>query len=237
MEKFTREQAEILVNNYKTWHQSFEIYPGIITPGAYSTNYLWDMMEVPDNLNGLRALDVGSCDGFFSRELHKRGADVISLDYKTKNFSGFSIMEKLYGKPMKHLNINISDIRNHNLGTFDIILCLGVLYHLPDPVRCLWDLRQICCGELWIETYIEDFEINKPVARYYKYNSLSNDITNFWAPNMECANDILEDTGFEVIKSKSFGDRGLFRANIQQKKLSDFYKMQLCYGLLKTEYD
>jgi tRNA (mo5U34)-methyltransferase len=237
MARMTKDKAQSLVNSYKTWHQSFEIFPGVVTPGVYRPEYLWNKLGIPDTLIGIRALDIGACDGFFSRELDKRGADVTALDYKTKNFSGFGVMESIYGKQIKHINANISDLPRLDFEPFDLVFCLGVLYHLPDPVRAMWDIRRVARGELWLETYIEHFEGDTAAARYYKASTLAGDVTNFWAPNMSCVRGILEDAGFDVVFEEAYGDRGLFRAKARPGGVTDNFKMQTCYGLLKTERD
>ena len=66
--------AQRLVNAHRRWYQRYEIFPGIVTPGAYETESLWRRMRLPEDLAGLTALDIGASNGFYSRELHRRGA-------------------------------------------------------------------------------------------------------------------------------------------------------------------
>ena len=69
-------EATALVASVPHWHHKFEIYPGVVTPGAYEPGFLLDKTGLPDDLSGLRVLDIGTSDGFFSLHLAKRGAQV-----------------------------------------------------------------------------------------------------------------------------------------------------------------
>ncbi len=218
-----------LVEQYQHWHQKFEIFPDVVTPGSYDPNFLLQEMHLPESLAGKTALDVGSCDGFYSSELHKRGADVTALDYRPKTVSGFSITEEVMGISIRHLVANVYDIGPH-LGQFDIVLCLGVIYHLPDIPAAIWKLRQVCCGTLFLETYVEELgtpdSSNVPLCRYYEGGSLADDPTNFWAPNAACVEAILRDCGFLIKASHRWGDRLLVEA--EPTKVGT--KMSVAYG-------
>lgn len=226
-------EAKKLVDEFQWWHQTFEIYPGIITPGAYDPEFLMKKIELPGNLTGARVLDIGACDGYFSRQLDRRGADVVALDYKTKEFSGFSIMEKLYGKSIKHINCNIYEIEKYVGGKFDIVLMLGVIYHLPDIIRALWLTRQFCNNIFVLETYCEDHSDPEiPLMKYYKSSSLANDMTNFWSPNKACVLDMLEDVGFSADKIERFGDRLFVQCSVSPEEPSNNMKLMTAYGKL-----
>ncbi|MBI3437403.1 MAG: methyltransferase domain-containing protein [Proteobacteria bacterium] len=177
---------------------------------------------------------MGAADGFFSRELDRRGAAVTALDYKPKQSSGFAIMEKLHGKSLTHMNTNISNLSVLKLAPFDIVLFLGVLYHLLDPVRALWDIRQLVKGDLWLESYIQDFSPGVPAARYFERDTLGGDITNFWAPNSECIESMLRDAGFSVVATLILGDRALYHARTADLGPHGNVKMNTAYGFLQV---
>jgi len=221
----TEDEARALVASQRVWHQSFDIFPGVRTPGSYDPGFMVDLLQLPKDMSGLRVLDVGASDGFFSRELDKRGADVTAIDYRQKTVSGFAVMEKLYGREIKHINANIYDLPA-GLGLFDVILCLGVIYHLPDMPRALWTLRELCSGRLFVESYIEDFGVDRPLARYCEADSLSGDSSNFWAPNIQCIHAIMRDCALPVERSVAWGDRVLL---VGRPQISSG-KMELAYG-------
>jgi tRNA (mo5U34)-methyltransferase len=186
-----------LVGSVNTWHQTFEIEPGIRTPGNYDAEALLDRIALPQDLKGMRILDLGSNDGFFAATCVRRGAEVVAFDYRSKEASGFSVTEKVMGLSIPYIHDTIWNIERHELGTFDIILFLGVLYHLPDPFRAIELLSRCCAGELYLETaYTRRGTV--PLMRYFPDRSLNDDVSNFWLPNVTCVVGMLEDCGFQV---------------------------------------
>ena len=224
------EQATKLCQTFQHWHHSFEIFPGVRTPGVHDCQLLLDRLELPKDLTGKRVLDIGACDGFFTREADMRGAEVVALDYKAKGRTGFGIMETLYGKSFTHINANLYDLDKLDLGRFDVVLFLGVLYHLPDPLRAMHLIRKACGGELFVESYIEVFEGETPAARYYPADTLNADPTNFFAPNPACIKAWLTDTGFDVDRMHPFVDRCVAHARVRVQPVTT--KMGVGSGLL-----
>lgn len=225
------EEAERRIAAVPHWHHRFEIYDGLKTPGSYDPGFMLERLELPADLSGLRALDVGPSDGFFSMHLARRGAQVTAADYRAKDAHGFATMEALTNLGFDYRQRNLYDLTRHELGGFDIVLFLGVLYHLPDMVRALDILRSLCDGRLLLETeYEPDLQSAAPLARYYEAATLANDHTNFWAPNRECVMAMLRDTGFASVRDETWGRR-LF---VEAKAVGDgrSAKMGLAYGLL-----
>jgi tRNA (mo5U34)-methyltransferase len=224
--------AEIrkLVAQVPHWHHRFHIAEGVETPGSYDPNDILERLGLPDDLSGLRALDVGPSDGFFSMHLARRGASVTSVDYRAKDAHGFGTMERITGLNFDYHQMNVYDISREQLGGFDIVLFLGVLYHLPDMVRAFDILRHVCDGRIFVETeYEPDLAPGIAVARYYEASSLANDHTNFWAPNRECVAAMLRDTGFTPGKEAYWGRRLLVQAKADGPYRT--WKMQIAYGV------
>ena len=222
-------EAQAIVASCKTWHHTFELQPGLITPGVYEPKDVLERMELPADLSGLRVLDVGASDGAFTRELDRRGAaEVVALDYRPKTANGFAIMERFHGKTFEYVTANVYDLPSLGLGQFDLILFLGVIYHLADPLRALHVLRQACRGEIYVESHAEFFD-DKPAARYYAGSSWNGDLTNFFAPNPACVRAWVEDAGFEVTRLAVHGDRCLAHGRVGPES----YKMKLAYGLVE----
>lgn len=220
--------ARRLVDSHPHWHHRFEIFPGVITNGTYGPDTMLSRLQLPLDLSGCRALDIGASDGFFSRELHRRGATVTAIDYRPKDVSGFAVMERIYGHEFEFIHANISELEKLDLAPFDIVLFLGVLYHLPDPIRALHQVRGLCKGTLFLETYVELFDEDQPSARYYPADTLVGDNTNFWAPNPAAVQGFLEDTGFVVDRLSHEGDRCVAVAHGGPESI----KMRQAYGRL-----
>jgi tRNA (mo5U34)-methyltransferase len=189
-------------------------------------------MELGQDLSGERVLDIGSSDGFFSLALRRRGAEVTAVDYRPKDLHGFGVMERISGLEFHYHQCNLYDIAKQNLGSFGIVVFFGVLYHLPDIMKALSILRNVCTGRLFLETHCAvGFTPGIAAARYYRGEALNNDLTNFWSPNPECLRDVLYDTLFDIESEEMWGDR-YFAACRTNEDPARAYKMQLGYGLI-----
>lgn len=219
------ETAKKLIDKHAHWHHKFEIAPGLMTPGSYDPRFMMEKLDLPTSLAGKKVLDIGASDGYFSLELHKRGANVTALDYRDKSVSGFSTMETINDVKIRHVVASVYDI-DSSFGEFDIVLHLGVIYHLPDIPASLWRARQVCKGVIFLESYVEDFNTNKPMARYYEADTLVGDASNFWAPNAECMEAMLRDAGFVTQKTHRWGDRAMVVA----EATGSAKKIEIAYG-------
>jgi tRNA (mo5U34)-methyltransferase len=196
------------------WYHKFEIFPGVVTPGVYDPSGTLSMLRLPDDMRGTSVLEIGPADGFFTKALAARGADVTAVDYTPKDYHGFALMEEASGTTFNYRQANIYDLPKLGLGTFDIVLCLGVLYHLPDLMRGLWTLRQCVKDLLILETFISREHEDQPFARYLPTDSQNGDNTNFWAPNPLCCDVMLRDCGFSVENVWLNDTRGMFHCRL-----------------------
>lgn len=225
------EKAQEIVSQVPHWHHKFEVFPGVVTPGSYDPQFLLEKLQLPTDMIGMRALDIGPSDGFFSMNMARRGARVTAIDYRAKDGHGFGAMERLTGLEFDYKQMNLYDIPTAGIGEFDLVLFLGVLYHLPDMIRALDIVARLCRSRMLVETQFEpDLMPGMPVARYYEASTLADDITNFWVPNKECLFAILRDTGFNVSREDSWGKR-LLIDSLRTK--ADTKKMDLAYGLIR----
>ena len=230
MTQLTLDEAKTLVASVRHWHHAFEIYPGLHTPGSYNPGDLWNKLKLGEDLRGLRALDVGASDGFFSRSLRQCGADVVSVDYRDKTTNGFGVMERLYGEAFDYRRTNVYDMKPSELGTFDVILFLGVLYHLPDMMGALARLRSLARGKIYIESHSEnEFCPDVAAARYYVHDTLNKDWTNFWAPNRLCLLDMIFDSGWDAVRDQAWGKRLLVEAVVNESP-TRLRKLKVAYS-------
>jgi tRNA (mo5U34)-methyltransferase len=141
-------------------------------------------------------------------------------------------MEAITGLRFTYLQRNIYELDADELGIFDIVLFLGVLYHLPDMLRALDIVRQLCGRRMYLETAFEaDLQPGMAVARYYEASSLGGDYTNFWSPNRECVLSMLRDVGFAPRRDQPWIPfRLLVEADIVGSGRPD--KMRAAYGLM-----
>jgi SAM-dependent methyltransferase len=104
------------------------------------------------DLERKRVLDVGAGPGHFTPLYTSRGCEVVAFDGRAEN-----IVEcrRLY----PHVQSVIGDVQSFDLtvlGRFDVIHCLGLLYHLENPVAALRNMFRVCDGVLLLETIVMD---------------------------------------------------------------------------------
>ena len=85
------------------------------------------------NLNGKKVLDVGCGGGILSESLASKGADVTGIDQGDKVIQIAKLHANESGVKVKYKHINIEDFYKNTDERFDVITCLEMLEHVPDP--------------------------------------------------------------------------------------------------------
>lgn len=85
------------------WYHTFEVLPGVITPGVCP--YKSELLAHPllQNLSGKRALDIGAWDGPYTLEMVRRGAVVTAFDIQPPDQSGFDAMRRVNELNVTHI--------------------------------------------------------------------------------------------------------------------------------------
>lgn len=188
-------EIRLLVESHENWYHRY-LFPGDnVTNSQQHTDLIinsLDELGLPSDASGLRVLDVGCCDGFFSFTMERRGAEVVSVDYRNVNALGFGIAKQIIGSDLTAHVDTIYNINEEKYGKFDIVLFLGVLYHLRHPILALDRMRSLLNpgGQIFIETHIvhdqiedSDEQLNYPLSRFYPRDSFHNNYTNYFGPN------------------------------------------------------
>ena len=108
----------------------------------------------PDGLNGLRVADLGCLEGGFSLELAKQGMIATGVEAREKNIEKCRLLADHFELPQ--LSFVKDDVKNFsadNYGTFDVVLALGILYHLDNPVAWLDQIAETTRKVLIIESH------------------------------------------------------------------------------------
>jgi tRNA (mo5U34)-methyltransferase len=139
-----------------SWFHSINLGNGIITAGRKSVGQLeaeFNRLSLnSEPLQGKRLLDIGCADGFFSLKCEELGADVIGIDGIHRD--GLKYVRKILNPKFRYYCIDFLSPSLHELGRFDVILYLGVLYHTMYPFESLLRLSELCepGGLVFIET-------------------------------------------------------------------------------------
>lgn len=116
------------------------------------------LLRIPDDLTGWSVLDVGAWHGFFSFECERRGADrVLAVDrYAWDRFGAdeFLAARERLGSAVEHRRVDVHDLDPDKIGRFDLVLLLGVFYHLRLPLRALERIRSVTKRLLICETHV-----------------------------------------------------------------------------------
>lgn len=201
------------------WHDGIDLGHGVITSGRHAPlKQLLPYLNLPQDLSGLTCLDIGTWDGFMAFECEQRGASkVVALDSwaweQPHGRDGFDLACEALGSKIVPVHCDILDMDPDRLGTFDVVLFLGVLYHMRHPLLALEKVAGVCHGMLLMETHVSLDQVDKPFMRFYPGTELNGDSTNWWGPNVTCVMDMLQSVGFEHCTFQSaYADRAVFHA-------------------------
>ncbi len=235
---FSEEYIRERIASVPYWWHCIEVAPGIFTPGNDQTLEKKEWMRLPENMDGKRVLDIGAYEGFFSFECERRGAEVTALDVKAPTDTGFAVVHELLRSKVKHLQRSTYNLDPKEIGHFDIVLYLGVLYHLRHPLLALDRIHSVCNDLLILESQIcdswfideegksvslESFSpklVRLPLAQFYPYDELNNDPSNWWSPNLAALEGMIKVSGFEPELIFSNGVRAVFHCKKVAKDFS-----------------
>ncbi len=193
------------------WFHTIDLGGGIVTHGEDDTPRKLRWLDLPPSLSGKSVLDVGAWDGFFSFEAERRGAErVVALDpacwrdpawgpdgWGTQR--GFNLARRALGSAVEDIDIDLLDIAPETLGMFDLVLFLGVLYHLPDPWPYLARAASVASERIIIETHADFIDLRRPAIAYYPGDEIDGDPSNWWGPNPAMLTSKLRELGFARI--------------------------------------
>jgi tRNA (mo5U34)-methyltransferase len=178
-----------------------------VTRGTDDTPLRLARLELPASLGGLSVLDIGAWDGFFSFECERRGAArVVATDYYSWHGSGwgekagFELAREALGSRVEDVDIDVMDISPERLGMFDLVLFLGVLYHLRHPFLAIEKIAAVTRGTLILETVIDLVGLGRPAMAFYPDRELNADPTNWWGPNQAAVVGMLKSAGLDDVR-------------------------------------
>jgi len=188
------------------WYHTIDLGSGVTTNGVDDSPQRLARAQLPASLEGLSVLDIGAWDGFFSFECERRGASrVVAADYYSWHGSGwgtkagFTLAREVLGSGVEDIDIDVMDLTPERLGTFDVVLFLGVLYHMRHPFLALERVASVARDRLILETVVDMVWLKRPAMAFYPDRELNNDPTNWWGPNVPAVRGMLTNLGFERV--------------------------------------
>jgi tRNA (mo5U34)-methyltransferase len=211
-----------------TWFHSFVLADGTRIDGPIKTVEVlqreFETFFAGIDFGGRSVLDIGAWDGAFSFEAKRRGAGrVLATDHwawthpHTRALEHFLFVRRDLGLDVEYSLLDVPELSREHLGRFDIVLFLGVLYHLREPISVLDRLASMTERLLIVETHMALTELSYPAMRFYPGAELNNDPTNWWGPNRACVEGLLKSSGFSEVDFRPHPSeptsRGIFHAS------------------------
>jgi tRNA (mo5U34)-methyltransferase len=212
------------VTHLAPWFHNLHLPDGLQTapdhPLGDFPRWKWEQIapHLPDHLDGARALDIGCNAGFYSFELARRGAQVLAIDVDEHYLrqAAWAAGELGLTEAVDLRQMGVYDLARLDAEPFDVVLFLGVLYHLRHPLLALDAVAELTAGTLVLQTLTlpgeeraeppEDFPMRErrrmredgwPTMAFIE-RELAGDPTNWWAPDASCVEAMLRTSGLEA---------------------------------------
>jgi tRNA (mo5U34)-methyltransferase len=201
VESLRRQVAQV-----RWWH-TMDLGHGVRTPGLDDTPAKLPRLRLPADLRGQTVLDVGAWDGFYSFEAERRGAGrVLATDsfcwggggWGSK--AGFELARRSLGSRVEDRTLDVLDLDAATTGTFDLVLFLGVLYHMRHPLLALEKVFAVTHHQLILETHVDLCRLPCPALAFYPQAEFGADDTNWWGPNPAAVLAMLKAVGFRTVR-------------------------------------
>jgi tRNA (mo5U34)-methyltransferase len=221
--KLSRDEIRRRVEDLGPWFHNL-VLDGVPTAPAHFLgdypNVKWQRFStaLPANLVGRSVLDIGCNAGFYSIEMKRRGATrVLGIDFDEDYIAQARFAAEVIGLDIEFRQLSVYDIAALR-ERFDIILFMGVFYHLRHPLLALDLIHEHVAKDLVVfqsmqrgsrqidavrpdydfwETEI--FDCSGFPKLHFIEHRYANDPTNWWVPNRACVEAMLRSAGFEIV--------------------------------------
>lgn len=221
--RWTPEQVRARAAALGPWFHNLRLLGVATAPGHFLGDYpnvKWQRYAdaIPSDLRGRTVLDIGCNAGFFSLQMKRRGADrVLAIDCDEGYLAQARFAADVEGLDIEFRRLSVYDVAC--LGeTFDIVLFVGVLYHLRHPLLALDLIHEHVARDLLVfqsmqrggarvagvaadypfgETGVFD-DPGFPRLHFIEHRYAA-DPTNWWVPNRACTEAMLRSAGFAII--------------------------------------
>jgi len=193
------------------WWHSFELPDGTGIEGVCDLPGLKDRLgqfPIPQDLRGKRVLDIGAWDGWFSFEMERRGAEVLAVD----NWDNprFHEMRSILNSRVEYRQFDMYDLTPQSVGQFDIVLFMGVLYHLKHPLLALERVcaltRELAAVDSFVlrEEHRPGAQVDqRPIMEFYENDEFGGQTDNWIGPSVPCLLALCRTAGFARVELRN----------------------------------
>jgi tRNA (mo5U34)-methyltransferase len=222
MNSLSAEEIRAKIHELGPWFHNLNLEGISTAPEHYLGDYpavKWRKFAnaIPEDLSGSTVLDIGCNAGFYALEMKRRGAKrVIGIDTEEEYLA-----QGRFAAEVSALDIEFRRLSVYEVGAlkehFDIVLFMGVLYHLRHPLLALDLIHEHVASDLLVfQSMIRGSTKIEPVEQNYDFwtsehfdrpgypklhfveHRYADDPTNWWIPNRACVEAMLRSAGFAI---------------------------------------
>jgi tRNA (mo5U34)-methyltransferase len=200
------------------WYHTLELTPELTTDGEFDLRPYVERHGLPERMDGIRAIDIGTFNGFWAFEMERRGADVVALDledpfkydwpalhprrHPTQPIGEpFRIAQRFLDSKVERVESSVYDADPESLGQFDFAFCGSMLIHLRDQFLAIERIHSLLRDG---GTFVSAEEYNRTLglipfaaARYRAHRATA---PVFWEPSARTWGAMLEAGGFTDVR-------------------------------------
>jgi tRNA (mo5U34)-methyltransferase len=218
----SRREIEERITTLGPWFHNLRLEGIQTAPGHFLGDYPQVKFErfrdaVPQDLRGKTVLDIGCNAGFYSLEMKRRGADrVLGIDTDEHYLAQARYAAEITGLDVTFYRMSVWEIASLKQ-RFDLVIFMGVLYHLRHPLLALDLIHEHVAHDLLLFQSMQrgsrqvaevapdyDFrdeshfdEPGYPKMHFIEHR-YAHDETNWWVPNRACVEAMLRSSGFVI---------------------------------------
>jgi tRNA (mo5U34)-methyltransferase len=220
----SRDQIRARAAALGDWFHNIDLDGVLTAPNHFLNDYpnvKWRRFShaSPADLSGKSVLDIGCNAGFYSIEMKRRGAErVLGIDFDERYLEQARFAAEVKAQDIEFRLLSVYDLAQ--LGEkFDVVLFMGVLYHLRHPLLALDLIHEHAARDLLIfqsmqrgsdqmdavradYDFFEQDHFGSPgyPKLHFIEHRYASDWTNWWVPNAACSAAMLRSAGFEVVE-------------------------------------
>jgi tRNA (mo5U34)-methyltransferase len=217
------EEIRRKVEELGPWFHNIELCGVMTAPDHFLGDYprmKFDRFaaHLPEDLSGRSVLDIGCNAGFYSMEMKRRGAEhVVGVDSDER----YLAQARFAAEALGYDNLEFRQLSVYDVGAlgerFDVVIFMGVLYHLRHPLLALDLIHEHVAGDMLIfqsmqrgSTTVTELEEDYAFEEtdifhesgfpklHFIEREYAHDWTNWWVPNRACAEAMLRASGFAI---------------------------------------
>ncbi|MGA8026489.1 MAG: TIGR04290 family methyltransferase [Bryobacteraceae bacterium] len=216
------QEIEKKVSELGPWFHNLSLSGVQTAPNHFLGDYpstKWNSFQhaIPKDLSGMTVLDIGCNAGFYSVEMKRRGAErVLGIDHDQDYLRQARFAARVLDLDISFQQMSVYEVAQLH-ERFDLVLFMGVFYHLRYPLLALDLLRQHAVKDWFVfQSMLRGSRARPDLAEDYPFweravfdqpgfpkmhfveQRYSEDPTNWWIPNRSCAEAVLRSAGFRV---------------------------------------